>query len=212
SWLIELEGGGWCVDPSACATRAALDAHSYKLRRQVFLPGGIISGNPVVNPDFHGFHRAVFKYCDGGSWTGERESPLLVRSRKVWLRGRSVLLAQLRYLLRFGFGSARELLLVGHSAGGLAAQLHADWIRGQLGSQIKKYKVVNSAGFFAQSRGGCEREVDCPWLRAMRAMVELHHSTSSFHPSCLSRVGWRCVFANESATSMATPAFLLMSG
>ena len=209
SWLIELEGGGWCVDPSACLFRAISQQRQHQASTKSL--SGFATHTPE-HADFHGFHRVWLKYCDGGSWTGGRAAPLEVGGKKVWLRGRAVLATQLAALLRLGLGSARQVLLAGSSAGGLAALIHADWIRTQLGGQLQKFKVLVGGGFFSQSLGGCHNLQDCPWLRSMRATVELHNSSASFAPACSEMLGWRCIFANESAVFARTPAFLLTSG
>ena len=210
SWVIQLEGGGWCVDPSACQYRAAYQRRQRPLPKTHPLSG--LAGRKPQFSDFHGFHRVWLKYCDGGSWTGHRAAPLEVGGNKVWFRGRAVLAAQLAALTRLGLGSARQVLLTGHSAGGLAALVNADWVRLQLGTQLQTFKVLVGGGLFSQSRGSCRNPRDCPWLRSMRAMVELHNSSSSFDAVCSQAVGWRCVFANETVVFTKTPAFLLTSG
>eukprot|EP00966_Prymnesium_polylepis_P031225 726024-Prymnesium_polylepis.2 len=105
----------------------------------------------------------------------------------------------------------RQLLLAGSSAGGLAAQIHADWIRRQLPT-LETFKVISASGFFPQIRGGCSAPSDCSWMRSMRAVFTLHNSSASLNPECLAAAGWRCIFANETAPFVQTPVFLVQSG
>jgi hypothetical protein len=49
-WLLQFEGGGWCIDVTSCAERAGTRRGSTRLmtKREVF--SGILSNNPAMNP------------------------------------------------------------------------------------------------------------------------------------------------------------------
>lgn len=218
SWLIFLKGGGWCMDEFACRHRSeGLEGGTSKLKATQQL-GGMLSSDPLVNPTFAHFHRAYLWYCDGSMFTSDREAPLVVGNSTVWLRGRRVLSALLRALLGKGLGDATQVLLAGHSAGGLAATIHADAVSAMLPPSAR-LKAVSVSGFFLLHPGGHEVSGggvrDRIWLRAMRGAFELHEARSGVASNCVGARAagdaWRCFFANESVVTTTTPLFLLGS-
>ena len=60
-----------------------------------------------------------FRYCDGGSWTGDAAAPVETPLGKVYYRGRRLLDAMLDSVLAAGLSTATELLYAGCSAGAL---------------------------------------------------------------------------------------------
>jgi hypothetical protein len=110
--------------------------------------GGPIGGDPASNPDFSHFNRVILWYCDGGSFTGDRDEPVDFNGTKLWYRGKRNLDAMLRYLRRdHKLGAATEVLLSGGSAGGLSAYIHADYIRSTFASSVK-FRASPVSGFF----------------------------------------------------------------
>ena len=72
-------------------------------------------------------------YCDGSSFTSYRRGPWPVNSTALHFRGRSNLDRAMDYLLaHYGLGRARDLILYGGSAGGLATFLNADRVAARL--------------------------------------------------------------------------------
>ena len=68
TWVIELEGGGWCVSLDDCANRAKTDIGSSKAWPPTGCPGmdggsnGMLSSDCSVNP-FCNATKAHFNYC-----------------------------------------------------------------------------------------------------------------------------------------------------
>lgn len=229
SWLLFLQGGGWCVDAEACWFRSNTAAGSTVTRGEAASVsiGGLLSGDASVNPDFHGFHRALLRACDGSSFTSSPQAG--VRAGGLQHDGRRVLWALLHTLMRLGLRHATDVLWGGHSAGGLAATLYADHVHDWLAARnhhLDTFKLLSVSGHFVQSEGGCSLQPKgrpdpwgCPWLRAVHALVALHRTSPSLEelaPACIrskrQAEKWRCFFANESAASVQVPAFLLSSG
>ena len=102
-----LQGGGWCVDEASCAERSRTSLGStaqLAAKQRSLRVGGILHGLALRNPDFYAFHRVLLHYCDGGSFTGDRDVGALR------LRGRAVLDAQLRRLEVMGLADAERPL------------------------------------------------------------------------------------------------------
>ena len=112
-WLIFLDGGAWCYDAHSCESRAKgfKGTGEKSIPQSNFWPyAGHMDADPKVNPIFSGFHRLHFHYCDGSSYSGDREAPLPSEGKKLlYLRGRRVLAAQLDTALQAGLRDAEEV-------------------------------------------------------------------------------------------------------
>ena len=72
-------------------------------------------------------------YCDGNSFSGNRDDPVEINGDKIYFRGRRVIDETLKALKdNFGLDKADTVLLTGCSAGGLATYLHTDYVHEQL--------------------------------------------------------------------------------
>merc|ERR1719401_2583608 len=95
-------------------------------------------------------------YCDGNSFSGDRDEPLIVRGldgkdKPLYFRGRRIVDAAIETLLGMGLNKASTVLLTGCSAGGLATFLHADYVHDRLKATVptlQKYRVAPMSGFF----------------------------------------------------------------
>ncbi|URE13110.1 protein notum [Musa troglodytarum] len=71
SWLVNLEGGGWCNNVGTCrfSKNTKRGSSNYMEKQMQF--SGISSNKPEENPDFYNWNRVTVRYCDGASFTGE---------------------------------------------------------------------------------------------------------------------------------------------
>ncbi|KAF9595238.1 hypothetical protein IFM89_038092 [Coptis chinensis] len=78
SWIVNLEGGGWCNNRRTCVfrttTRRGSSAH---MEKQIPFTG-ILSNKAEENPDFFNWNRVKLRYCDGASFTGDSEDQALL--------------------------------------------------------------------------------------------------------------------------------------
>lgn len=116
---------GWCSDEADCLTRSRTSLGSSSTWEQTLSYEGIMSDSCFVNPDFCNYNRVAMKYCDGNSFSSDRE--LVVNGTRLYMRGRRILDAVFRTLFKIGLAAAKNVLLTGCSAGGLATYLHADY-------------------------------------------------------------------------------------
>ena len=160
SWVLYLEGGGWCSSPEDCALRAETKSGS-----SVGWPrNGTISIGGLVNrccfcTRFCKFRRVFLKSCDGHSFAGDATIDVPPRAdapdapptrlRSAGLRILSGVLDEL--LLHYGLAAAKSILVAGCSAGGMSALLNAERIRAELrtrGVHPDRFKVASLAGIF----------------------------------------------------------------
>ena len=135
--------------------------------------------------------------------------------------GRAILRATMDVLTReLGLVDAADVLVIGCSAGGLAALLHAESIRTALlaaGGRPRRFKVASLAGLFFPDQGGPASvgPASSPFVAQMARAAALGRMT--FSPTCVSRwprgEAWRCLLSTEPVKALPSdlPAFVIQS-
>ena len=70
SWIVHMEGGGWCFDEDECVARSKTSLGSSKFWKPTATFSGFLSDNQTENPNFYNWNVAFINYCDGASFTG----------------------------------------------------------------------------------------------------------------------------------------------
>ncbi|KAF9669791.1 hypothetical protein SADUNF_Sadunf13G0001100 [Salix dunnii] len=143
SWIIQLEGGGWCNTVRACVYRKNTRRGSSNYMEKLLPFTGILSNKPEENPDFFNWNRIKLRYCDGASFTGDSEH----EAAQLQFRGQRIWSAAMEDLMVNGMRYANQALLSGCSAGGLASILHCDEFR-DLFPKTTRVKCLSDAGLF----------------------------------------------------------------
>ncbi|KQK04161.1 hypothetical protein BRADI_2g12047v3 [Brachypodium distachyon] len=155
SWIVNLEGGGWCNNARTCKfrTRTRHGSSDYMERHITF--SGIMSASPASNPDFYSWNRVKIRYCDSASFAGDNFD----KGTGLYFRGQRIWDAAIQHLLSIGMASADQVLLTGCSAGGLAAILHCDQFSAFFAGKNTTVKCLADAGLFldAYAYTGCLR-------------------------------------------------------
>ena len=237
-WVIHMQGGGWCWDTEqradhqrSCHDRArkGLGSSLGWNSSGMFNPNvssaggglpnapdnwycceGILSSNSTVNPDFYDWNLVFIGYCDGSSFSGNRDAPL----NGLHYRGRANLDAVFDRLLlprrspHVSLADATQVLITGGSAGGLAVYLHADHIAGRLPSSIK-VKAHADGGFF----------LDQPTLNGVsyaremfsRGFNDVWNSSAGVNAACIAAHrgadAWKCMMAQYTLPYIKTPIY-----
>ncbi|MBA0686067.1 hypothetical protein Goari_013688 [Gossypium aridum] len=143
SWLIQLEGGGWCNTVRSCVFRKTTRRGSSKFMEKRLNFTGILSNKAEENPDFYNWNRVKLRYCDGASFAGEGQN----EANQLYFRGQRIWSAAMEELMAKGMQNAEQALLSGCSAGGLASILHCDEFK-DLFPSTTKVKCLSDAGLF----------------------------------------------------------------
>ncbi|WOK93767.1 pectin acetylesterase 5 [Canna indica] len=204
NWLVHLEGGGWCHSVDSCSLRkfTPLGSSEHMERQVPFL--GILSNISSQNPDFYNWNKVKVRYCDGASFSGDVESEdqngtiLYFRGQRIW----EAIMAE---LLQKGLANAKQALLTGCSAGGLATFIHCDDFRALLPEETA-VKCFADAGFFLNGKDiSGKRFIESFYDK----VVQLQEVGKRF-PDCISRMKpSQCFFAEEIIKSIKTPFFIL---
>ncbi|KAK3164271.1 hypothetical protein QOZ80_1AG0015090 [Eleusine coracana subsp. coracana] len=204
SWIVNLEGGGWCNNVRACQFRRGSRRGSSDLMEKEIPFTGIMGNSPADNPDFYNWNRVKIRYCDGASFAGEGHDEV----NGFYFRGQRIWDATMRHLLSIGMASADQVLLTGCSAGGLASILHCDEFRAFF-SPGTKVKCLADAGLFldaADISGG-------RFLRSYYSdIVAMQSVAPNLPPTCTNRLdATSCFFPQNVIDGIKTPIFLLNS-
>uniref|UniRef100_A0A0E0JHT5 Pectin acetylesterase n=1 Tax=Oryza punctata TaxID=4537 RepID=A0A0E0JHT5_ORYPU len=202
SWVVNLEGGGWCNNARTCRFRTgSRHGSSDHMERRIAFTG-IMSSAAADNPDFHSWNRVKIRYCDSGSFAGDAFDEGL----KLQFRGQRIWGAVIQHLLDVGMASAEHVLLTGCSAGGLAAILHCDQLRALLPAAAT-VKCLSDGGLFLDA-------VDVAGGRSLRSyygdVVGMQAVAPNLPKTCTDHLdATSCFFPQSIMDGIKTPIFLL---
>ncbi|CAA3020812.1 pectin acetylesterase 12-like [Olea europaea subsp. europaea] len=202
SWLIQLEGGGWCNNIMTCVYRKKTHRGSSTYFEKIIPFTGILSNKAQENPDFFNWNRVKIRYCDGASFTGDSEN----KAAGLQFRGQRIWLAAMEDLMSKGMRNANQALLSGCSAGGLASILHCDEFR-HLFPRRTKVKCLSDAGLFMDV-------TDVSGGHTMRnffaGVVSLQGVQRNLPSTCTNRLDpTSCFFPQNLIANIRTPLFIL---
>ncbi|XP_015874830.3 pectin acetylesterase 12 [Ziziphus jujuba] len=202
SWLIQLEGGGWCNSIRNCVYRKTTRRGSSNFMEKQIAFTGILSNKPEENPDFFNWNRVKLRYCDGASFTGDSEH----KAAGLQFRGQRIWLAAMEDLMSKGMRYAKNALLSGCSAGGLAAILHCDEYRNFF-PRTTRVKCLSDAGLFLDA-------VDVSGGRTLRniysGVVGLQGVRNNLPRICTNHLDpTSCFFPQNLISGVRTPLFVL---
>ncbi|PSS08445.1 Pectin acetylesterase [Actinidia chinensis var. chinensis] len=202
SWLIQLEGGGWCNTIRNCVYRKKTRRGSSIFMEKVLPFTGILSNKAEENPDFFNWNRVKLRYCDGASFAGDSED----KAAQLQFRGQRIWSVAMEDLMSKGMRNANQALLSGCSAGGLAAILHCDEFR-YLFPRRTKVKCLSDAGLFLNA-------VDVSGGHTLRnvfgGVVALQGVRKNLPYTCTNHLDpTSCFFPENLIANVKTPLFIL---
>ncbi|XP_057500970.1 pectin acetylesterase 10-like [Actinidia eriantha] len=202
SWLIQLEGGGWCDTVRNCVYRKTTRRGSSIFMEKVLPFTGILSNKAEENPDFFNWNRVKLRYCDGASFAGDSED----KAAQLQFRGQRIWSVAMEDLMSKGMRNANQALLSGCSAGGLAVILHCDEFR-YLFPRTTKVKCLSDAGLFLDA-------VDVSGGHTLRnifsGVVSLQGVRKNLPYTCTNHLDpTSCFFPENLIANVKTPLFIL---
>ncbi|XP_060212721.1 pectin acetylesterase 8-like [Lycium barbarum] len=206
SWIIYLDGGGWCDSIPDCLNRSTNFLGSTKHLDRLGFFNGILHSSSEVNPEFYNWNRVRVKYCDGSSFTGDVEQ--VDPENKLFFRGARIFKAIMKDLWSKGMKYAENAILCGTSAGGLATILNCDKFKSLLPNDAR-VKCVADAGFFINGKtifGNSDIQ------EMYRQIVNLHGSAKNLPSACTSAMEpSMCFFPQNVVPYVQTPLFIINS-
>lgn len=224
TFVIHLQGGGWCSSLDDCRARA-FDGPVYANQpslgsSKAWGPGpctpalanstapcvadggsgGLLSSNATINPSLWAATKVYVGYCSGDSFSGSVGPPVPVNATaSVYFRGAAIHAAVLADLAaRHGLGAASAVLLKGCSAGGVAVYLRADATAAALRALAPgaSFAALPGAGLFLDepSFAGGPARGANIVAPLFQWVYETTNMTATTTPACRAKFGWRCIF------------------
>lgn len=147
-WLLHLEGGGACYPP-ACPDRGGRLLSSNDDPESMTGNRGLLSNDPVENPDFFTANQVFFSYCSSDAYTGDKGGTGVAGD--YHFRGSRIVQAVIEDLANPEvtpgptLAQASDILLSGGSAGGAGVLFNLD----RLGAAFpgKRVRGFSDAGW-----------------------------------------------------------------
>ncbi|CAH9137516.1 unnamed protein product [Cuscuta epithymum] len=205
NWIVYLPGGGWCKNVSDCEDY--LDRKGVGSEPGPFSFDHILSSNKEKNPDFFDWNKVAIRYCDASSFTGNSEITK-TNGTKLFFRGWRIYTAVMKELLNKGMGNAKNALLVGSSAGGVATTIYCDRFR-SLFPPASRVKCLCDGGYFFLAKNHTHGN---QFLSMFEGLIKLHKSENALPKSCTTILSAElCFFPPNLQRDIKTPIFFLMS-
>jgi len=216
NWIMYFGGGGWCSSEQDCYNRTDSVIGSSKNWPATILIGGPMDDNCTKNPDFCNYNKVYMQYCDGNSFSSNRQDALVVNGKKLYFRGKQIIDAALDTLKRdYNLASAENFILTGCSAGGLAAFLQADNVHNYLDSNTTKqvkYGVLPISGFFLDVPNVDQEDV---YRQQIINTFWLTNAKEGLNSDCIAarheEEHWKCNFAEYTYEHIKSRIFPLNS-
>jgi len=174
------------------------------------------SADPAVNPLMHSWNQVYIRYCDGGTFSGAATHAVNA-SFHLRFQGKAILEAMVAELRNFHWlGAAKQVVIGGSSAGGLAVYLHTDWWASQLPRDTTVAGLADS-GFFADWSSTRPTQATHEYDEDIRSSFKLMNCSGGVNQNCVAaaRADRRpladCYFANNTLPHVSTPIFVLQS-
>ncbi|KAM3336610.1 hypothetical protein ACQJBY_030556 [Aegilops geniculata] len=208
SWLVHLEGGGWCSTVKDCSGRRMSVLGSSNFMKPLQFAGhGIFDSDEIYNPDFYNWNKVYVRYCDGASFAGDAEGQAQ-DGTTVYFRGLRIYEAVIGELMEKGLSNATQVLFTGCSAGGLATILHCDDFSARFPQQVS-VKCFADAGFILDVK---DISGERSFWSFFNRVVQLQNVRQVLHKDCLANKDpTECFFPTELIKSIRTPMFILNS-
>ncbi|KAL6496217.1 hypothetical protein OROGR_029475 [Orobanche gracilis] len=172
----------------------------------------------LAHSDFFNWNKVKIRYCDGSSFSSHPDnefrfkihfhSPKLQNGTKMLFRGQLIWETLMDELLSIGMSKAREALLTGCSAGGLATLIHCDDFRYLLPKDAN-VKCLADAGFFLNEKDIAGNHTIESFFRDV---VHLQGVAKSLNHDCVAKSEpSKCFFPQEFIRNIKTPLFLVQS-
>ncbi|KAJ6327653.1 hypothetical protein OIU78_014505 [Salix suchowensis] len=188
SWLVHMEGGGWCESVESCVSRRDTYKGSSSKMEKTMGFSGILGSKQAANPDFYNWNRIKIRYCDGSSFTGDVAA--VDPKTKLYYRGERIWQAVVDDLLAKGNEKCSEC--------------YSFWML-----CCARVKCVSDAGYFIHGTdisGGSRIE------SFFGQVVRTHGSAKNLPASCTSKMRPElCFFPQYVAQTMRTPLFVINS-
>lgn len=166
------------------------------------------------------FSKVYIGYCDGGSFSGKRSAPEVIKNangktRKLYFKGYFIMDAVYDHLLwDKAMNMAKEVVIGGSSAGGLAVFLNIDHlafkIRLAAGSRTVVVGVPDGGYFMDVASQAGEYKLN-PMFKAMHDFQNVTSDAECEQGYSYKDTSWKCLIPQYMQQNIKTPLFIVQS-
>ena len=137
-FVMELEGGGMCLEKNSCGARVNTPFGSSRYWANTLTAGLALHSDCQKNPDFCQATAIYLRYCTGDMHLGSRARSNIISSGYEF-HGRLNFMLMVDMLeAEYGLADATGVLMTGGSAGGIGAYFTVDWLSERLPNAVVK--------------------------------------------------------------------------
>jgi len=202
TWVVYLQGGGWCFDRASCLGRMGQLPHymSSKPWAPTRADGGLLGPDPAMNPLWNA-SKVYLPYCTSDGYVGNRgASP----ETYGWhFRGQVVVESMFAELVRsFGLKTGDTLVFSGCSAGGRGALYNLDYVPAMIPDGIRVVGIFDAAIWVVTTN------IILPQQTAM--VLSLANATGRLGERCVAHFPnenehWKCLYGEFRAQFISLP-------
>ena len=143
-WIIFLESGAYCLTRGQCLARFG-NEYTKALMTSKHMPSSIsgrdlLSSSWKENPLYHDYSRVLIPYCSSDAWLGTQTKATnpdnsTASEEEFVFSGEIIFQSVIFELLSQDLNQAREIVLVGSSAGAVGVFNHVQWLQNLLSSR-----------------------------------------------------------------------------
>lgn len=223
TWIIHLQGGGFCYDLDSCQRREQNPTQETSMSSSAWPTetasqgNGLMSADPQDNPDFYNANRVYIRYCSSDVFSGATDP----YSGNPWyFRGRTILQSVLEDLSNPvltpapNLSAATTVILSGGSAGGIAVFPNLDWVADYLLTQFGVTEVygLSDAGWLMDIP---PYDSDLPrFEEQLQPAYAYWQVTGNIDVGCATAnvsQEWRCYIGQYAYAFITTPLFVYNS-
>ena len=190
-WIIFLESGAYCLTKAQCHARFGSELTN-ALMTSKYMPS-TISGKDLLsttrneNKLFYNYSRVLIPYCSSDAWLGTQNRASSSVEQFVF-SGKIIFQSTIYELLDQGLSRAREVVLVGSSAGGVGAINHVQWLQDLMSSRNLNVSisVIIDGGWFLNFRESITSKVAKEFYIIGKPLSSACADTTHGYPCCLS--------------------------
>lgn len=218
TWIVHLEGGGWCYDDESCSKRCPEDTSAPLCSSKSFAETRELQG--VFNADdamLQAANKVFVPYCSSDGHMGNNEKD---PSKRYRFRGAVILQAILRDLVASrglaAKGTSHTIVWGGASAGARGAMVHLDFVASMVASAGGDTSALQVRGFLDSPLW-----LDLPSMNpvfpglnvttaGVFSQVNITHVDKECAQTYTGADGWKCLFAQYRMPFLTRTPYLVV--
>lgn len=228
TWLVYLEGGGWCTSEESCNSRCDPKSPDWKKNKALCTSNDLADGagfqgifTPATNKYLKNAHKVYVNYCTSDAHMGDGEAFHYHSEpeKQFQFRGQRVVKAVLKDLvesqkLGSGLAGRDRVIFGGYSAGARGAMVHLDYVQEELqaagAANVDVIGFLDSPAYLQMNSSFPKFELFPEQTKNVSQFANVTH----FGTECESKYSgeeWKCLYGQYRLPTIQTPFMFIAS-